>query len=126
MWVRHGDRRWEHLSVWLTSFDIEPAWGPIEATLVREASIGERADWAWVALEPALPMIGQPRSRALLGARHQGDSVWSEPERWPIHVYVCVPEPGSETSGHLARDQVTIAYWGLLHQSRERAEVDQF
>ena len=28
--------------MWLTSYDIETAWGPIEANLVSEARIGER------------------------------------------------------------------------------------
>lgn len=117
---------WEHLDVWLTSYDIDPGWGPIEANLVRKASIGERTDWAWVVLDPPLEVDGRSRSRVLLGARHQGDSVWSEPERWPMHVYVCLPESGEEPGTQFTRDQVTNRYWGLLHQNRERAEIDQY
>jgi hypothetical protein len=112
--------------VWLTSYDMDPAWGPIEANLVGAVTIGQRTDWAWAVLEPPLRMNGDSRVLVLLGARHQGDSVWSEPGRWPIHVYVCVPKRGDETNSHFTRDQVTIAYWGLLHQTRERAEVDQY
>ena len=112
--------------MWLTSYDIEPAWGPIEATLVDETSIGERWDWTWAVLDPPLAVDGQPRSRVLLGARHQGGSVWSEPERWPVHVHICLPKNGHETNTHFTREDVTIEYWGLLHQSRERAEVDQY
>ena len=112
--------------MWLTSYDIEPAWGPIEANLVGEATIGERTDWALATVEPALRMNGDSHLRVLLGARHRGDSVWSEPERWPMHVYVCLTEPGSETSSVFSRDQVTIESWGLLHQSRGRAVVDHF
>ena|ERR1035437_27962 len=110
----------------LTSFDLDPGWGPIEAKLVRQASIGQRTDWAWVVLEPSIRIRGESHSQVLLGARHQGDSVWSEPGRWPIHVYVCVPEQGDVTQNGFAPDQVSIAYWGLLHQSRERAQVDKF
>ena len=80
--------------------------------------------------------VGDPRTiapsrcgspgRVLLAARHQGDSVWSEPERCPIHVYVCVPELADLTGNQSTQDQVTIAYRGLLHRSRERAEVEQY
>lgn len=112
--------------MWLTSYDIDPGWGPIEATLVGEASIGERTDWAWVILDPPLEVDGLPRSQVLLGARHQGDSVWSEPERWPMHVYVCLPHSGDARSRHFARDEVTNRYWGLLHQTRERAQLDTY
>jgi hypothetical protein len=119
-------REWEHLIVWLTSYDIDPAWGPIEASLAGEASIGERTDWAWAVLDPPLEVDGQRRSRVLLGARHQGDSVWSEPQRWPMHVYVCLPDSGDDPSRHFTPEQVTNRYWGLLHQTRERAEVDQY
>jgi hypothetical protein len=105
---------------------MEPRWGPIEAHLVSEASIGQRTDWAWAVLDPPLDVGGTTRRRVLLGARHQGDSVWSEPERWPIHVYVCLTDQDDETTEHFARDAVTIQYWGLLHQTRERAEIDQY
>lgn len=98
--------------------------GPIEVTLVAHASIGPRTDRAWATLESPLRINGQVRDRALLGARHQGDSVWSEPVRWPVHVYVCVPEVAAESRNDFTREQVTIAYWGLLHQSREQAEID--
>jgi hypothetical protein len=112
--------------MWLTSYDIEPRWGPIEVNLVGHASIGQRTDWAWATLEPPLRIDGKNRDRVLLGARHQGDSVWSEPGWWPVHVYVCVPEVAAESRNDFTREQVTNAYWGLLHQSRERAEIDQY
>jgi hypothetical protein len=112
--------------MWLTSYDFEPRGGPIEVNLVGHASIGQRTDWAWVTLEPPLRIDGKDRDRVLLGARHQGNSVWSEPGRWPVHVYVCVPEVAAESRNDFTREQVTNAYWGLLHQSRERADIDQY
>ena len=112
--------------MWLTSYDTDPAWGPIEAYLLGGASIGQRTDWAWATLEPSLLVGGEAPGRVLLAARHQGDSVWSEPERCPIHVYVCVPELADLTGNQFTQDQVTIAYRGLLHRSRERAEVEQY
>ncbi len=112
--------------MWLTSYDIEPVWGPIEVNLVGRARIGHRTDWAWATLDPPLRIDGKARDRVLLGARHQRDSVWSEPERWPVHVYVCVPEATAESRNDFTREQVAIAYWGLLHQSKERAEIDQY
>ncbi len=112
--------------MWLTSFDIEPAWGPVEMNLEGEASMGERTDWAWAVLHQPLRLDGEPRTRVLLAARHRGNSVWSEPERWPLHVYVCVPRAGVDTtSSHFTPEDVTI-HWGLMHQSRERAEMDQY
>jgi hypothetical protein len=121
-----GCRPWEHLGMWLTSYDIESGLGPIEVNLVAHASIGQRTDWAWATLEPPLRIDGKARDRVLLGARHQGGSVWSEPGRWPVHVYVCVPEVAAQSRNDFTREQVTIAYWGLLHESRERAEIDQY
>jgi hypothetical protein len=112
--------------MWLTSYDVEPRWGPIEVSLVCHASIGQRTDWAWATLEPSLRIDGKARDRVLLGARHRGGSVWSEPERWPVHVYVCIPQATAESRMVFTREQVTIAYWGLLHQSRERAEIEQY
>jgi hypothetical protein len=113
--------------MWLTSYDVDPGWGPVEADLVGQASIGERTDWAWAVLGAPIRIEDEPRTRVLLGSRHQGGSVWSDPERWPIHVYVCVPKRDSPDGivGSFDADQVRIAYWGLLHQSRERAEVDE-
>jgi len=112
--------------MWLTSYDLDPAWGPVEVELARRASIGERADLAWSVLNPALPTERGGHSRVLLGARHQGDSVWREPTRWPMHVYVCLPVDGVEEASNFTRDQVTIEYWGLLHQTREQAELDTY
>lgn len=114
--------------MWLTSYDIDSRWGPVEANLIGRASIGTRTDWAWALLEPPIQIDGQSRNRVLLGARHQGGSVWSEPDRWPVHVYVCVPNESDsdETASHFDRDQVTIEYWGLLHQTRARAELDEY
>ncbi len=39
-------RECEHQSVWLTSYDMDPGWGAIEANVAGGASIGERTDWA--------------------------------------------------------------------------------
>jgi len=45
---------------------------------------------------------GESHPQVLLGARHQGDSVWSEPRRWPIHERP--PQMGrSRLSGHSGR-----------------------
>jgi hypothetical protein len=41
-------------------------------------------------------------------------------------VYVCLPESDDEMSSYFTREDGTIQYWELLHQSRERAEVDQY
>jgi hypothetical protein len=43
-----------------------------------------------------------------------------------MHVYVCLPESDVDPSRHFTPEQVTNRYWGLLHQTRERAEVDQY
>lgn len=44
----------------LTSYDIEPGWGPIEANLVTEASIGQRTNWAWTVLDRGRRGAGAP------------------------------------------------------------------
>ena len=39
--------------MWLTSYDIDGHWGPLEVELIGEARVGTRTDWAWaVPLEP--------------------------------------------------------------------------
>jgi len=44
--------------MWLTSYDIEPEWGPIEVNLAGHASIEQRTDWAWAAVDPPLRIGG--------------------------------------------------------------------
>jgi len=44
-----------------------------------------------------------------------------------MHVYVCIPnDDAAQNSDELSRDQVTIVAWGLLHESPERAAVDEY
>jgi len=113
--------------VWLTSYDPNGVWPITEVVLEARARIGDRTDLAWVSLNPAIPIDGRVRSGALLGARHVGDSVWSKPERWPLHVYVCVTnDDADDGSADLTREQITIARWGLLHESSERAAIDEY
>lgn len=111
--------------MWLTSYDPEDVWPPVEVELVSRVRIGERDDWAWGHLSSPIPCADEMRDRVLIGARHQGDSVWAEPERWPVHVYLCTTDPEGEPDV-LQPDRVTIARWGLLHQSRERAAADKY
>jgi hypothetical protein len=94
--------------------------------LVGNATIGERSDWAWATLDPPLFVAGKERSRVLLGARHQGDTVWPTQGRWPMHVGVCAPKDGATVDDSLRAEDVTIGAWGLLHESPNRAEVDKF
>ena len=113
--------------MWLTSYDPNEAWPATEVVLVGHARIGSRTDWAWASLCRPIRLDGQARSRVLLGSRHKGDSVWTQPERWPMHVYVCIPnDDAAQNSDELSRDQVTIVAWGLLHESPERAAVDEY
>ena len=113
--------------MWLTSFDRTPPWGPVEVHLIGPASIGTRTDFAWADLEPPI-QTDEHLSRVLLGPRHHGGSVMSEPDRWPVHVFVCVPSEGrsDERPTRFASEGFTILYWGLLHQTRERAELDEY
>jgi len=37
-----------------------------------------------------------------------------------------LPESDEEQGSHFTRDQVMNRYWGLLHQTRERAERDKY
>ena len=113
--------------MWLTSYDPNGAWPATEVVLVGQARIGSRTDWAWASLRRPIRLDGQARSRVLLGSRHRGDSVWTQPKRWPMHVYVCVAnDDAAQNSDELTRDQVTNAAWGLLHESPERAAADEY
>ena len=112
--------------VWLTSYDPNGQWPAVEVALESPAQIGDRSDWAWVVLSTPILLGDTERSRLLVGARHEGDDVWSQPKRWPMHVYVCTVQPEREASGLLNRDEVTIAAWGLLHESGDRADHAEF
>jgi hypothetical protein len=111
--------------VWLTSYDPEDVWEPVEIQLVSRVQIGARDDLAWGHLTAPIPLGDVVQDRVLIGARHRGDSVWGEPQRWPMHVYLCTTDEDGEPTA-LSREHVTIARWGLLHQSRERAEADKY
>ena len=82
--------------MWLTSYDPGGAWPVTEVTLNERASIGERDDWAWASISPPIALAGRERARALVGARHQGNEVWKQPARWPMHVDVCITETKDE------------------------------
>ncbi len=113
--------------MWLTSYDPNGAWPATELTLVGRASVGSRTDWAWASLRGPIRLGDRVRSRVLVGSRHAGDSVWTEPERWPMHVYVCYANDDvAEDCDELSREQITNAAWGLLHQSRKRAATDEY
>lgn len=121
----HGALVRQDRAVWLTSYDPEDVWPPVEIELTSRVRVGERDDLAWGRLSEPIPLADGLRDRVLVGARHVGDSVWSEPERWPMHVYLCAASVDGEP-GTLAREQVSIERWGLLHQTRERADADKF
>ncbi len=115
-------------NVWLTSFDPNGGWPPTEVTLLRRVQIGDRTDHAWAQLSPAIPVSSHPSTEvdhAILGARHQGIDVWS-PTTWPIHVFICTIPPELADRSVFSSTEVTIARWGLLHESLERAETDEF
>jgi hypothetical protein len=113
--------------MWLTSYDPGGAWPVAEVILGERVQLGQRTDLAWASVTPPIALGDRTRTRILLASRHLGDSVWQTPERWPMHVYVCyVLDESDESSTTLSREQVRIASWGLLHQSRERADSDPF
>jgi hypothetical protein len=111
--------------VWLTSYDPEDVWQPVAIELVTRVRVGDREDLAWGNLSEPIPLGDGLTDHVLVAARHVGDSVWAEPQRWPMHVHLCTTEAeGAPTV--LTREEITIARWGLLHQTRERAEADKF
>ena len=121
-----GRASWHDATVWLTEYDVEAGWGPVEVELESGATVGDRNDWAWATIDPPVSMAGKERSSVLLGARHQGDTVRPTRGRWPMHVYVCAPKDGVTIRDTLRAEDVTIGAWGLLHESRDRAQADKF
>ncbi len=112
--------------VWVTSYDPNNRWPPVETKLHSRATVGQRNDWGWAALSEPIAVGGTLRSRLLIAARHQGDNVWEQPQRWPVHVYLCSVPPEREGAEALDVQEVTIEAWGLLHQSAERATADEY
>ena len=113
--------------MWLTAYDTTRTWPPTEARFGSRVQVGKRKDFAWAELIPPIQRPdGAEWSTVLLGARHQGFSVWDPPSRWPIHVYVCTTSPDHWGGSSIPVDEVTIESWGLLHETRARALVDEF
>lgn len=108
--------------MWLTSYDPEGGWSPSEVTLLQRVQIGGRNDYAWVRLNPAIPLANSADlDRVILGARHQGFDIWVTPERWPIHVYICTVSLEVASQVSFRRDQVQIVRWGRIHETLEKA-----
>jgi hypothetical protein len=114
--------------MWLTSFDPNGGWPPTEVTLLRRVQIGDRTDHAWARLSPPVPLSPHSWSETdhvILGARHQGFDVWS-PTTWPMHVFISTVSPELADRSVFDSADATIARWGLLHETFERAETDEF
>jgi hypothetical protein len=111
--------------VWLTQYDVQEPGPPIEIGLERRVTIGERKDHAWAHLSSPLRLAGTDVVHVIVGARHSGDDVWS-PTRWPVHVYVCTVPEELQDRDRFTPDQVTIAMWGLLHETLDRALTDTY
>ena len=114
--------------MWLTSFDPNRGWPPTSVTLLGRVQIGNRTDHAWARLSPPVPLSPHrwtQTDHVILGARHQGFDVWS-PTTWPLHVFISTVSP--ELADRLVFDsaEVTIARWGLLHETLEGAETDEY
>lgn len=93
--------------MWLTSYDIDRGWGPIEASLVGEASIGVRTDWAWVVLDPPLVVMVSPDPGSSWEHGTKGTRSGRSPSGGRF-MYVCLPESDGETSSHFTREDVAI------------------
>ena len=108
--------------MWLTPYDIADAWPPVEIELAGRVEVGGRKDWAWARLGAPVPLAGAMRDRVLVAARHVDEDLWERPSRWPVHVFVATAADEDATS--LDVGEVVVAAWGLLHETRERAETD--
>jgi hypothetical protein len=80
--------------MWLTSYDPGGAWPVTEVTLNERASIGERDDWAWASLTPAIALAGRERARVLVGARHQGKRGVETAGTLAYARHVCITNEG--------------------------------
>jgi hypothetical protein len=104
----------------LDSFDLEPPFAQRHVTVLSTATCGERADWLWVHVEPALEVgphrsLGKPLliDVVAIAPRHSGSSLEHGP--WPVHVYVCRPKVDeTRLAAEFSPDDVSIEYWGTV------------
>jgi hypothetical protein len=104
----------------LDSFDVEPPFAQRHLTVLSTARCGERSDWLWVRVEPAL-QVGPHRwlrttlliNVVAIAARHVGGNLEGGP--WPVHVYVC-RAIADETllAAEFSPDDIAIEYWGTV------------
>jgi hypothetical protein len=102
--------------MWLTSYDPNGVWTPVEVRLERAVQIGSRSDHVWSHLEHSIRLQGGQVQRVILGTRHAGFDIWHS-TTWPIQAYLCTLPLESAERIDFSPDEVTIAAWGLLHES---------
>ena len=113
----------------LDSYDIEPPFAQRRLTVLSTARCGDRTDWRWVQVEPALEM-GPHRSLpapilvdvVAIAPRHQGASLDAGP--WPVHVYVCrTKDDETRLAPEFSPDDVAIECWGTVMPDEARPEA---
>jgi hypothetical protein len=104
----------------LDSYDLEPPFAQRSLTVLSTARCGERADWFWMRVEPALE-VGPNRSLrttllidvVAIAARHTGTSLEGGP--WPVHVYVCRAKADeTRLAAEFSPEDISIEYWGTV------------
>lgn len=109
-------------SFYLISTELREPYSPRKCRVVRRLRSELRDDLALIEVEPPLPSAVyetcEDVRRLILGARHQGTSIFPVTE-WPLPVYICLlnDEVNGPRSDVIASEALSIVDWGEIRKA---------
>lgn len=105
---------------YLVSTELREPYEPRTCRIIKRLRSDLRDDLALVEIEPPLPCdvydTNEDVRWLILGARHQGTSLFPVTE-WPLAVYVCrLKEKDKPESNTIASEDLTILDWGEVRR----------
>ena len=106
---------------YLVSTELREPYAPRKCRVISRLRSELRDDLALVEVDPPLLSTiydtGEDIHRLVLGARHQGASIFPVAE-WPLAVYICrLSEADGHVSDAIASEKLSILDWGEIRQT---------
>lgn len=106
---------------YLVSTELREPYTPRKCRVIGRLRSELRDDLALVEVDPPLPSAIYDTDadvcRLILGARHQGASIFPVTE-WPLAVYICrLSEADGPVPDAIASEKLSILDWGEIRQT---------